>query len=334
MRVQGWKRRIVVASVASVLLAACSQGGGSPSAGAGTPSPSVVPTERPSPTEHTATVVASISLGPTTATQIAFRNGEAWIRFADGSVGRVNLETKTVVATIPVGSGFYGSLAVGEDAVWVTTFDENKVSRIDPATNTVVAEIPVGTNPRGIAVTPGAVWVSNHRGGSIWRIDPATNAVVAKIEVGTVGPSGPKFLQYAFGDVWTSVPNSSVVVRIDPETNAVVATINVVVVEDLVIDDHFVYATDALGQISEIDPASNEVLRRFYRDETPWLFGGGAFWTADGSDLLRLDTASFAPTEIWHVAGAQTPYEALSFDGDALWLVTYDGFLLGVQLLP
>jgi YVTN family beta-propeller protein len=315
-----------------VATAACSQGGASPSVGGGTPSPSSVPTERPTPTERAATIVASIALeGHPTALQMAFGNGDAWIRFADGSVARVNLETKAIVATIPVGSGEFGSLVVGQDAVWVTTFDENKVSRIDPATNTVVAEIAVGANPEGITVTPGAVWVSNHRGGSIWRIDPATNAVVAKIEVGAVGPSGPKFLQYAFGDVWTSVPNSSVVVRVDPGTNAVAATIDVVIVEDLVIGDDFAYATDAFTKISQIDPASNEVLRRFYPDVMPWLFGDGAFWAPDGSDVLRLDESSFAPTEVWHVAGAQGEYAAMAFHGGTLWLLTDDGFLVGVQ---
>ena len=316
-----------------VVAAACSQGGASPSVGGGTPSPSSAPTEQPPPTEHTATIVASISLeGHPAATQIAFGNGDAWIRFADGSVARVNLETKAIVAMIPVGSGEFGSLAVGQDAVWVTTFDEDKLSRIDPATNTVVAEIAVGANPEGITVTPGAVWVSNHRGGSISRIDPATNAVVARIDAGRVGPSGPKFIQNAFGDLWTSIPNSSIVIRLDPETNAVVATIDVPAVEDLVIGDDFVYATDALGKIDEIQPASNGVVRRFSPDVSPWLFGDGAFWAPEGSDLLRLDPGSFAPTEIWHVAGGQGGYESMAFDGSLLWLLTDDGFLVGVQL--
>jgi len=262
---------------------------------------------------------------------MAFGNGDAWIRFVDGSVARVDLATKAIVATIPVGSGEFGALAIGEGAVWVTTFDEDKLSRIDPATNTVVAEIAMGASPEGILVTPGAVWVSNHRGGSIWRVDPATNAVVAKIEVGKVGVGGPKYLQYAFGDIWTAVPTSNRAVRVDPVTNAV-AEIKLAVPEDLLIGDHFVYAPDALGKISEIDPMSNKVVRRFSPDVSPWLFGGGAFWAADGSDLLRLDTASFAPTEIWHVAGAQTEYGAVGFEGDLVWLLTDDGFLIGVQI--
>jgi YVTN family beta-propeller protein len=283
--------------------------------------------------ERTATVLKTIPLnGVAQGTQMALDTDAVWLRLIDGNVARVNPSSGQVVS-IPVGSGEFGSLAVGEGAVWVTTFDEDKLSRIDPATNTVVAEIPVGTNPEGITITPGAVWVSNHRGGSIWRIDPETNAVVAKIEVGPTGPSGPKDIQSAFGALWTSVPNASLVIRLDPETNAV-ATIPVAAVENLTIGDEFIYATDALGQINEIQPNSNEVVRRFRPDVFPWVFADGAFWGPDGSDLLRLDPTAFAATEIWHVAGAQTEYAAIVFTTDSVWLLTDDGFLLEVQLSP
>ncbi|HTI28804.1 MAG TPA: YncE family protein [Methylomirabilota bacterium] len=281
--------------------------------------------------EHTATVLKSFALeGLAQGTAMALGEDAAWLRLADGSVARVNRADGAFV-TIPVGTGEFGSLAIGEGAVWVTTFDEDKLSRIDPATNTVVAEIEVGTNPEGIAVTPGAVWVSNHRGGSIWRIDPATNAVVARIDAGQPGPSGPKDLQLAFGDIWTTVPNSSIVIRVDPETNEV-ATIDVVTVEALVVGDQSLYVTDALAKISEIDPESNTAIRRFYPDAVPWIFGDGSFWSVDGSDLLRLDTASFATTETWHIPGEQNDYFGFSFVGDSIWLLTNVGLLLEVQL--
>jgi YVTN family beta-propeller protein len=319
-------------SAAALVLAltACSAGGSSPS-GPPSPSASLAPTELPSPVERTAAILKTIPLeGLAQGTQVALDTDAVWLRLSDGSVARVDTATGGVV-TVPVGSGEFGSLAVGEGAIWVTTFDEDKLSRIDPATNTVQATIPVGVNPEGIAVTPGAVWVSNHRGGSIWRIDPATNAVVAKIEVGPTGPSGPKDIQSAFGSLWTSVPNASVVIRLDPESNDV-ATIDVAAVENLTIGDKFVYASDGLGQMNEIQPDSNEVVRRFRPDAFPWVFANGAFWGTDGSDLLRLDPASFAATEVWHVAGGQTEYAAVAFAGAFVWLLTDDGFLLAVEL--
>jgi YVTN family beta-propeller protein len=314
-------------------LSACSAGGASPSEPHTSLPPSAGPTPLPPPTENTALLVTAIPLDQVAqGAQMALDTDVVWLRLIDGNVVRVNASNGELV-TIPVGSGEFGSLAVGEGAVWVTTFDEDKLSRIDPATNTVVADIPVGTNPEGIAVTPGAVWVSNHRGGSIWRIDPATNAVVAKIEVGPTGPSGPKDIQSGFGSLWTSVPNASVVIRLDPETNAV-ATIPVAAVENLTIGDDFIYATDGLGKINEIQPDSNEVVRHFYPDAFPWVFADGGFWGTDGSDLLRLDPASFAATQIWHVPGGQTGYAGLAFAGAFVWLLTDDGFLLVCNYQP
>jgi YVTN family beta-propeller protein len=313
-----------------LVLAACSAGGASPSEPP-SPSASLAPTEFASPVERTATVLTTIPLeGLAQGTQMALDTDAVWLRLIDGNVARVDTATGAIV-TVPVGSGEFGSLAAGEGAIWVTTFDEDELSRIDPTTNTVQATISVGVNPEGIAVTPGAVWVSNHRGGSIWRIDPDTNTVVAKIEVGPTGPSGPKDIQSAFGALWTSVPNASVVIRLDPETNAV-ATIPVAAVENLTIGDEFIYASDGLGQINEIQPESNEVVRRFQPDAFPWVFADGSFWGTDGSNLLRLDPASFAATEVWHVAGGQTEYAAIAFAGVFVWLLTDDGFLLAVQL--
>jgi hypothetical protein len=67
-------------------------------------------------------------------------------------------------------------------------------------------------------------------------------------------------------------------------------------------------------------------------ERAPWLFGDGTPWGTDGSALLRLDPATFAATEIWHLAGAQTDYADIAFSGGSLWLLTDDGFLLQVEL--
>lgn len=264
---------------------------------------------------------------------MSFGDGVVWVRFIDGSVGRIDLTTNALTATIPVGTGEFGSLAVGEDAVWVTTFDTDTVSRIDPTTNAVVAEIAVGTNPEGILVTPEAVWVSNHRAGSISRIDPATNTVVATLQLGKAGRSGPDFIWQALGDLWTAVPNEGLVVRMDPETNEVLAKINVPAVIHVIIGDDTVYALDSLGRLTEIEPASNEVGRPFQPDVMPWWFGLGAFWGAEGSDLLRIDPETFAVTERWQVPGSQTEYANIAFDDASAWLLTNDS-LLQVGLAP
>ena len=279
----------VLAVILSLMLAGCSPSGESASGAQPSPSSSSVPTDRPSaaalpsPIERAATVVASIPLDAH-GTRVAVNDGSAWARLADGSVVRVDTTTNSVVARIPVGSGEFGSLAVGEGAAWVTTFDKDTVSRIDPATNKVLAAIPVGTNPEGVAVTPGAVWVSNHRAGSISRIDPATNKAVATITFGKTAPSGPKDIAISHGSLWTSVPNMGLVVRIDPAANKVVATIKVLGTDGLVIGDEAVYSYGFGGQLYEIDAATNEVSRKFTPDQAPWMFARGSYWGSVGPD--------------------------------------------------
>jgi len=262
---------------------------------------------------------------------MALDDGSVWVRFADGSVARVDTKTGKVGTKIPVGTGEFGSLAVGEGAVWVTTFDQDKVSRIDPVTNKVVAEIAVGTNPEGIAVTPGAVWVSNHRAGSISRIDPATNAVVATITFGRTGNSGPKEIKISNGSLWTSVPNLGSVVRIDPATNEVLAKIRVENVEDLVAGSEAVFAHGWQG-LYQIDPASNELIRTFKPDPGPWMFAEGSYWGSDGKDILRLAPDTFYPIERVRIPGTESGYADLAIGDGSAWVMTEDGTLLRVDL--
>ena len=298
------------------------------------PSPTPLPlaTTRPSPAEHTVKVTMTIPLDDSARdAQIALGFDSIWMRLADGSIARIDPETSDI-ATIPIGHGEFGSLAVGEGAVWVTTFDEDRVSRIDPETNKVVAEIAVGTNPEAVTVTPGAVWVSNHRGGSISRIDPATNSVVATIGVGKTGPSGPKWIQIGDGDLWTSVPNMGAVVRIDPRTNEVVATIKIVSVDQMILGGESAFAFGIRGQVSEIRMDTNEVVRRFDPEQMPWAYESDAFWTFEGTELVRLDSVAFAPTDVWRVPGEQTGFSAVAFEDGAMWLLTDSPSLIRVEL--
>ena len=76
-----------------------------------------------------------------------------------GTVTRIDPQTNTVVATIPVGADPF-SIAVGEGAVWVANRRGFTISRIDPSTNKVVASIPVGNRPQSLVAGGGAVWVA------------------------------------------------------------------------------------------------------------------------------------------------------------------------------
>lgn len=102
---------------------------------------------------------------------IAFdANGNrAYVANADNdTVSVIDMATRLVSATIPVGSSPYG-VAVGRTKAFVTNFESDTVSVIDLATNTVVQEVAVGDGPSGVAVSArsGSVYVTNVLGNSV-----------------------------------------------------------------------------------------------------------------------------------------------------------------------
>jgi hypothetical protein len=136
-----------------------------------------------------------------------------------------------VTAVIPV-PDFASVLAVGPDAVWVTSVPGDSVTRIDPvatrATGTT-SLAPGGIAPIGITVEGSAVWVAVHDGeptGSVARLDAATMAILDEIPVGDEPFAGPSFIAAGAGSIWTNVPNIESVVRIDPATNTVAQRVN------------------------------------------------------------------------------------------------------------
>jgi YVTN family beta-propeller protein len=68
----------------------------------------------------------------------------------------IDASTRTVTATVPVGTGPWGvAVDPGTHTVYVTNISDNTVSVIDGSTRTVTAAVPVGKHPRGVAVDPG-----------------------------------------------------------------------------------------------------------------------------------------------------------------------------------
>jgi hypothetical protein len=108
---------------------------------------------------------------------IAFEH--AWLACKEGHVVQVDLSSGEAT-TIPTGAGAH-TLAVTEDAIWVTNYQARTVSRIDAATN-VVTRVADGGGGVGITSGGGYVWASDAWG--IAKIDPDTASVVGRIELG------------------------------------------------------------------------------------------------------------------------------------------------------
>ena len=154
--------------------------------------------------------------------RIATGVGSVWaITDRKGVLSRIDPDTNLSVAEIYVAGGA-SSVVFSDDALWVTSEDEEKkgrLTRINPHNNEIVEVVEVGPKPGRLAVGEGGVWTLNRGNGTVTRVDPATNKVVATIPVGEDAAKGE--VVAAFGSVWISAPGVPIV-RIDPRTNRAV----------------------------------------------------------------------------------------------------------------
>ena len=108
---------------------------------------------------------------------IAFAS--AWVACKEGKVVRVDLSNGDVTE-LPTQAGAH-TLAMTDDAIWVTNYQAGSVSRIDPTSNEVTTIAGAGSGV-GITVGDGYVWASARRG--IAKIDPVMASIVGTVPLG------------------------------------------------------------------------------------------------------------------------------------------------------
>lgn len=212
--------------------------------------------------------------------------GALWVASCkDRTILRIDARTNAVVARValPVADP-ETSIAVGEGGVWVLSDAQGVLSRIDPDTNAVAARVVVAPYSYAAMAGFGAIWVTNTGNagplgppGAVQRVDPVTNAVVARIPV----RGQPRFLAVGEGAVWVLNQVDGSVSRIDPDTNRVVETIDVDVPGpggDIAAGGGFVWVRATKTLLSVIDPATNQVVRRYGPPQ-----GSGAVRVGDGA---------------------------------------------------
>jgi YVTN family beta-propeller protein len=217
--------------------------------------------------------------------------GSVWVVNADdGTVSRIDPNSRRVVATIDVGGRNLGRLIVTHGMVWVVRDDYDKsrggeLIRIDPATNTVAGRTLLGKNMCGgfgIVAAKDAIWISADAQGTVIRIDPATGRLVARIRM-KGAPIGPVIAHDA---VWV------------------------------------VNEAEGPTRMWRVDPATNEAspVRDLAGDD--WMLEprAGRLWTTDGSTIQMIDPAS-GVVELAMVLPNAYDFE---IEKDTLWAVSWD----------
>ena len=147
---------------------------------------------------------------------VALGAGSLWTTNpGDGTVTRLDPDSRRVLATIPVG-GEPGGVVVADGFVWVTNQSGRSVAQINPDVERVVAHVTVGNRPSGIAAGPGGVWVANTADGTVSRIDTRTGVASNPVDVG----GGPTGIAATHDAVWVTNGNDGTVSLVDPRTRS------------------------------------------------------------------------------------------------------------------
>ena len=138
---------------------------------------------------------------------LLIRFGSAWVACKEGKVVRVELSSGKVTL-LPTEAGAH-TLAMTDDAVWVTNYQAGSVSRIKAKSNDVTTIANVGSGV-GITVGDGYVWAAAPNG--IAKIDPATASIVGTVPL---GPGEYYDLVWDDGVIWASTRGNQVL-KVDP----------------------------------------------------------------------------------------------------------------------
>lgn len=244
----------------------------------------------------TNTVTAVIPVGMRPCSGLAAGFGSVWApNCGDKTVSRIDTKTNQVVATIAASpSASEGGIAASKEAVWLVTDAKGVLSRIDPATNAVTAQVAVPPNSAGVTFGDGLIWVTTPEANMLTGVDPATNKVMYSVPVGP----GPRFVTAGAGSVWTLNQGDGTVSRVDAKTGKLVANIEVGVPGtggEIAFGEGHVWATVFEIPISEIDPATNTVVKQWFGP------GGDSIRVAHGSVWL----SNLRDGNVWRIDAKQ-----------------------------
>ena len=215
--------------------------------------------------------------------------GSVWApSCGDHTVLRIDPKTGKTIATIAADpANSEGGITVGDGSVWIVTKPSTLV-RIDPKTNAIAASYPLPAGSENPVFANKFVWVTGFESGNLLKVAAKTGAVVATIPV---GPK-PRFLAVGADSVWTLNQGDGTVSRVDMKTGKVLATITCGVPGsggEMTFGDGRVWATMFEFPITEIDPATNTVVKQWGGPGGDGIrFGFDSIWLSNG----RLGTVS------------------------------------------
>ena len=135
------------------------------------------------------------------AAAVAAGPAGVWVLGVDGAVARLDERTARPIARTKVPASSVGSIAVGEDAAWVTSPSDGTLWRIGTGRRPTVGAIDLARGVSDIAAGQGAVWVANPLTGTVTRIGAESAAVERTVDLGGI----PRSLTLDRDTVWVAL---------------------------------------------------------------------------------------------------------------------------------
>ena len=126
-------------------------------------------------------VAASTDALPIAVDRVAADATRLWVISDDPPIELVSFSSARPLTRAPL-RGIGVDIAVGLDAVWVVTSEDNRLWRADPTSGEVLATLALPATPTGVVTTDDDVWVSLVTG-QLLAIDPAAAGVTKTVEL-------------------------------------------------------------------------------------------------------------------------------------------------------
>jgi DNA-binding SARP family transcriptional activator/ABC-type branched-subunit amino acid transport system substrate-binding protein len=135
------------------------------------------------------------------AASVAAGPAGVWAVGVDGEVVRLDERTARPLARTRVPASSVGSIAVGDDAAWITSPVDGTLFRVGGARTSSLGSIALSSGITDVAAGDDGVWVVNPVLGTVTQVDPSGGTVIRTVEVDGI----PRAVAVDGDSVWVAV---------------------------------------------------------------------------------------------------------------------------------
>jgi streptogramin lyase len=225
--------------------------------------------------------------------RVAFSEDAVWLADAGSQrIYKIDPDSGAILLDFYVDIYGYieGTIAVGDDSVWIVTVNDRLLERFDLASGEAQASITLPSAASAVVFDHAAAWVMASQKNELHRVEPGTNVITDTIALLPL----PRSMASGEGSIWV-LSEPGIVQRIDPSTKRVIATIDTQFDGwgDIAVGGGYVWFS-VPGAFVQIDPQTNSIVRvmnglgtGLAQEGHSIRYGGDSLWVG-GMPLRRV----------------------------------------------